>query len=111
MARKPSKTKKYRAQRRDQEVEDYIAAVLAVRGIETERTEPTETAVRKGRPKGAGSLAKQDGPLLSEMNVLILKENISSHAAARRVADRAQGGGTFESKVRRLEKRYKKTFG
>ena len=62
---------------------------------------------RKGRPLGSGSLAKLDEPLLNEMHRKITAgEATSIHAAARAVADKANGGGTYDSKVRRLEKRY-----
>jgi len=58
----------------------------------------------RGRPKGAGSLAQADEPLLDEIRALT-KGGLSRHAATRRVADRASGGGVHESKARRLGRR------
>jgi hypothetical protein len=85
--------------------------MYAVRGISTGPTQPSATVRRKGRPKGSGSFAKQDEPLISEMDKLIRNGDANSpHYAAKLVADKATGAGAFDSKVRRLERLYKKTF-
>lgn len=63
---------------------------------------------RRGRTKGSGSFDQTDVPLLDEMAALIKSgKAASSDGAARMVADRATGGGTFESKATRLAKRYR----
>jgi hypothetical protein len=59
---------------------------------------------KRGRPKGAGSLAQADEPLLPEIRAL-MKDGLSRHAATLNVADRAPGGGMNESKARRLGRR------
>jgi hypothetical protein len=57
----------------------------------------------RGRPRGSGSLADDDAPLLKEMLDLIASGRARSpNAAAEAVAGRAAGGGSFESKVKRL---------
>jgi hypothetical protein len=57
-----------------------------------------------GRPKGAGSLAEADRSLVEEISQLEAG-GLSRHAAAVMVADLAAGGGTKESKARRLGRR------
>jgi hypothetical protein len=69
------------------------------------------TIKRRGRTRGSGSWANADEPLLEEMCELI--ENGSAKSpedAAKKVADRAAGGGSWESKFTRLAKRYRKQF-
>jgi hypothetical protein len=62
----------------------------------------------RGRPQGTG-FADSDAPLLREMRQLRTTGQASSNTdAARAVAAKAKGGGSFESKVRRLQKRYEK---
>lgn len=64
---------------------------------------------RKGRPRGSGSLVEDDKWLVDQMCELIKSGRAGSvHDAACQVADHAKGGGTFDSKVRRLERRYSK---
>ena len=73
----------------------------------TRHTRPTH----KGRPRGSGSLAVEDEPLVNEMCELIDEEKARSpHDAARQVAERASGGGTLDSKIRRLERRYSESL-
>jgi hypothetical protein len=48
-----------------------------------------------------------DTDLLAEMHVLV-ERGSRPYTAARKVADRAEGGGTLESKARRLSHKYKK---
>ena len=71
-------------------------------------------AVGKGRPgrrKGAGSYEALDAPLVEKMHQLITEGMaLSDHAAALKVVDRAAGGGTDESKARRLTDRYKRKY-
>lgn len=85
---------------------------------ETDRNspEPDEIVqnqlVRRGRPLGSGSYEPLDAPLVEEMHQLMNEEPcLSPTAAANRVADRAAGGGTVESKARRLAERYSQKFG
>jgi hypothetical protein len=59
---------------------------------------------KRGRPKGARSLAQADEPFLAEIRAL-MKGGRSRHAATLNVADRAPGGGLIESKARRLGRR------
>jgi hypothetical protein len=60
----------------------------------------------RGRPFGSGWLSS-DQPLLREMARLIATGKASSpYNAAHQVASKAAGGGTLESRVRRLERRY-----
>jgi hypothetical protein len=58
---------------------------------------------KRGRPKGAGSLAQADEPLLPEIRAL-MKGGLSRHAATLIVAARALCG-VNESKARRLRRR------
>jgi hypothetical protein len=59
---------------------------------------------KRGRPRGAGSLAQDDEPLLAEIRTL-MTGGLSRHAATLIVADRALGGGVKENKARRLGRR------
>jgi hypothetical protein len=66
---------------------------------------------RKGRPRGSGSLASEDEPLLHLMRQLLeSREARSIHEAASKVAAEAAGGGTPESKTKRLTERYSEKF-
>ncbi len=66
------------------------------------------TAKRHGRPKGTG-LVNADAPFIEEMRHLLdANPALSPTKAAQQVAARAAGDGTFESKVTRLVKAYKK---
>jgi len=68
-------------------------------------------AAARGRPAGVGSLAGLDSPLIAEMHAWIGEgDGRSTFAAAQRVAERAAGGGTLESKVKRLAARYSEKF-
>jgi hypothetical protein len=70
--------------------------------------EPLEPEEKKPHPS---SLAAADAPLIEEMRELILAGTVSGpNPAALRVVDRAAGGGELDAKVRRLEKRYQKTY-
>jgi hypothetical protein len=64
----------------------------------------------KAPPRGADSkirgLERADEPLIIEMAQIIQTNKISPTAAAKRVVARAIGGGTEESKVKRLVSRY-----
>jgi hypothetical protein len=64
-----------------------------------------------GRPKHSGSWDIADRPLLDKMNAAI-KAGLAKSAtdAARQFASEAQGGGSFESKVRRLQRRYEQRY-
>jgi hypothetical protein len=77
-----------------------------------ETTVQTKAAVvrkgKRGRTKGAGSLADADAPLLEEMRRLLAdKAAFSVDDAAKRVAAKAAGHGTFDSKFTRLARRYR----
>ena len=64
-----------------------------------------------GRPVGSGSFEATDEPLLEEMRAAILERTAHSpSAAAYQVAERADGAGTLESKVKRLARRYSEKF-
>lgn len=66
--------------------------------------------LKRGRPKGSGSLAHDDAPLIVEMSALIRSGKARSRTkAAQLVADRAKGHGTYESKVSRLVKGFNET--
>jgi hypothetical protein len=77
-----------------------------------EANETPDSQIRpRGRPAGSGSFAASDEPLIAEMRSLIETERtLSPWAAAARVADRAAGGGTHESKIKRLVSRYSEKF-
>jgi hypothetical protein len=65
----------------------------------------------RGRRKGAGSLAEADGPLVLEMHALVSSRAVPSvYQAAARLAKGAKGGGTEESKAKRLIILYRKRF-
>lgn len=66
----------------------------------------------KGRPKGSGSLAPNDAPLLEEMKKMLSEGKANSvSAAAQKIADKASGAGTEESKRKRLERGYQTKYG
>jgi len=58
-----------------------------------------------GRPKGSGSFQKKDAPLLVEMKELV-DHGASVWSAAGQVVSGAKGGGTEESKRKRLAEAY-----
>lgn len=64
----------------------------------------------RGRRPGAGGYDLSDAPLVAEMHELRKAGSLTVHAAALEVAEKAVGRGTFESKVKRLMARYKKSF-
>lgn len=62
---------------------------------------------RRGRPAGSGTYDMHDAPLLDEMASLLTSgAALSPNAAALAVADRAFGGGSQDSKVKRLRDAY-----
>ena len=62
---------------------------------------------KRGRPAGSGTFADSDAPLLGEMRALLKDGTARSlHQASMLVAPRAEGGGTTESKARRLRDAY-----
>lgn len=75
-------------------------------------TEAVSTVPRtRGRPPRSGSFAAPDAPLIEEMRKMITGDpTVNPTAAAGRVADRAVGGGTAESKAKRLVNRYVEKF-
>jgi hypothetical protein len=63
---------------------------------------------KSGRPRGSGSYALADAPLLNRMRELIETGKAkSANDAAGQVAGEAQGWGLVESKIHRLGKRYR----
>jgi hypothetical protein len=65
---------------------------------------------RRGRTPGSG-YQRVDEPLLAEMHCLLRECRAPTpEAAARAVASHAYGGGTFEAKVDRLAKAYRRQF-
>jgi hypothetical protein len=64
-----------------------------------------------GRPTGSGSYAPMDEPLLWKMRELIQsKQAKSANDAASKVAKESQGGGTIDSRQRRLHRTYLHKF-
>ncbi len=67
----------------------------------------TKPAHGRGRKKGTGTYTKKDKPLVAEMERLIAEDDLSDYAAAKKVAKHATGGGSEESKAKRLVGRYR----
>jgi hypothetical protein len=64
---------------------------------------------KRGRKKGDGSYTAIDLPLLDEMKGLISSNQAASpEEAARKLAKKAHGSGSEESKAERLAKRYRR---
>lgn len=64
-----------------------------------------------GRPKGSGSYARHDFPLVQEMHELRLGgEAVSVRQAAIKVSAGKAAGASSESTAKRLERRYRKLF-
>jgi hypothetical protein len=60
-----------------------------------------------GRPVGSGAFTALDAPLVEQMREDLLENpSLSPTAAARRLVSRAAGGGSEESKIKRLTQRY-----
>ena len=79
---------------------------------QTCRTSKRKSPQKRGRPRGSGSFAKDDEPLIDEMRQLLDEENANSLTnAAQFVVSKAKGGGEEESKIRRLVRRYKNKYG
>jgi hypothetical protein len=67
---------------------------------------------RRGRPSGSGSYEASDALIVEQMRETLIKEpNLSPTAAAIRFANDAVGGGTPESKAKRLTERYSAKYG
>lgn len=71
---------------------------------------PPQTPKSRGRPRGAGSYAALDAPLVEEM-IRLINSGVarSPHHAAQLLADRAFGSSQNDSKVARLVRRYQTT--
>jgi hypothetical protein len=111
VARKRAASKRRNPTKQDSDVEEVVAAMMAAGVPFPGESRPSLRTPRKGRPKGSGAYSKQDKPLIAEMASLIKTGTATSiHNAAQRVAERAVGGGTFDSRVRRLERGFKKEF-
>lgn len=83
-------------------------ALFAPAGSQPTRVAEASPKRRAGRTPGSGSYAGADAPLLAEMAEHIASgKAMSPHAAAQLVADRASGGGGFNSKVTRLAKAFR----
>jgi len=91
---------------------DHAAAVSTEPGeTPSIASDPTASApIRRrsaGRPRGSGSHKEADMPLVDEMRqAMVADAGLSCTAAALRHASRAAGGGTLESKAKRLAQRY-----
>jgi hypothetical protein len=71
-----------------------------------------EEGKRRGRPRGSGSYKPADAPLVEQMRKLMLDNpSLSPSAAATRLAEQAAGGGTLDSKAKRLAERYLEKYG
>jgi hypothetical protein len=67
---------------------------------------------RRGRPSGSGSYEASDALIVEQMReTLKMEPNLSPTAAAIRFADSAVGGGTPDSKSKRLVERYSAKYG
>jgi hypothetical protein len=110
----------------DESDHEEIVAEASQAKLESRTTPPVVTAKKsdqeskpnegadstRGRPKGAGSFSKADEPLLVEMHEMISRqEAFSPTEAAGKLASKAQGPGTPESKAKRLVVRYKGKYG
>jgi hypothetical protein len=79
-------------------------------------SQPDAIQDKPTRHQGAPPIPKagyeiDDEPLLREMVQLLEDREVSSRwAAAQKVAHRAKGAGTPESKAKRLHKRFSKSF-
>lgn len=72
----------------------------------------SEPKKARGRPAGSGSLETADAALVAQMREIIEQDQtISPTAAAIRLANQAAGGGTPDSKAKRLTERYFKQYG
>lgn len=101
---------------------DFMVCLPDVRREQEASLKPRE-AKKRGRPRGAGSLRTVDLPLTTEMNKMITAFRHGSEVpwptfpspnqAATYLVDHGQvaGGGTRDSKIRRLVRRYLKRFG
>ncbi len=79
--------------------------------FDTLRPQEGATKGSKGRPKGTGSFAAPDAILVNEMSSLLNNGKAKSvHDAASQLADKAVGNSVFESKVKRLMRRYKESL-
>src|SRR5688500_14874144 len=88
------------------------AETPASSAIEEEARPSNEQVKRRGRPPGAGFYEAQDAPILEKMRQAIKETpGLSPTAAAARFVDEAAGGGTSESKGKRLVQRYSEKFG
>ena len=75
-----------------------------------ESNDPTPHVPRHGRRKGSG-YQRVDEPLLKEMHRMLEERKAPTvEAAAKMIAHRAYGGGTKESKVDRLARRYRQQY-
>ena len=82
--------------------------VQVVMGTQPLESKPSKIRHRLGRKKGSGSLAALDKPLLEEMEKMISEGSVVSEwAAALKMAPKATGSGTIESKARRLARHYR----
>jgi hypothetical protein len=85
-----------------------------LKGDATDQTIPQEPAgdtsglgKRRGRPPGSGSYEASDAPIVEKMREAKRSEpDLSTMAAAVRFVEFATGGGTPESKAKRLTERY-----
>jgi len=101
---------------------DFLICLPDVRREQVASLKPRETK-KRGRPRGAGSLADADLPLTTEMNRMITAfgreaevtwptfPSINQAAAYLVDNGRVTGAGSRESKITRLTRRYIDRFG
>jgi hypothetical protein len=96
--------------------EKVLAHVAAVGSEIQEKSSDSEFRPRsrrsnRGRPTGSGSYGASDAVLIEEMHPILL-DNLgrSVSSVAGLFADRAEGGGSSESKVKRLIRGYMKKY-
>lgn len=87
---------------RESAAPDHVIIERVAEPTEAEAKEVFRERRPKHRPKGSG-MAAADAPLVAEILARPAGEAIET--AARRLAHLAKGGGTFESKIRRLARR------
>ncbi len=98
------------AERKSLHVAEEVRAKMML-GESADEIQPAHIAKAPGLhwPQGTNSLEASDAPLLESMRQMLTEGTVASvWAAAGKVADQAVGGGTLDSKQKRLARRYKR---